>query len=591
MAQGTDLEVAAHRAVMVVLGGMVGLALWALGGQSDGETLSPAIYLALFSFAATFGSISLALAGPVSIPRALMGALFPAIGLAALVSVAGLRELVATDLLDDPVMLSVAAVLVLFFTPFLLVWLSDRTAGLAYARLFDAAWTMTVRYILAWGFVAVFWLVAFLSNALLGLVDVTVVDILLRTDWARFGISGAVLGLGLAVIYELRDTISPYPMLRLLRLLVPVMLVVVLVFLVAVPVRGLTHLFGELSAASILLGAAVAAITLISTALDRGDESAVRTAGIRAATRGLALLSPALGVLAVWAVVLRVQQYGWTPDRILAVTVALFLLIYGLGYAASVVKGRGWMARIRGVNVVMAIAVMAVCVAWMTPILNVDRLSVNSQISRFETGRSTLDQLALWQMEHGWGRAGQDGLQRLEAMTQRPDHDAIVARIVAVRGEINRYGFEQSLLRQMAPERAGELFSMMPVRPEDAGISVERLQSVPMYLLDSWLKGCTETLPDGRAGCVLVKGAFVPAVPVTDQAIVVFLDPNGSVRANYVLWRDGEVIVRGLFDPGSDTWPDLTASDIADLLDGAFDIRPSGANALFLNGATLAPLP
>lgn len=590
MAQGTDLEVAAHRVVMAALGGMIGLALWALGEQSDGTTLSPAMYLALFSFAAAYGSVSLALAGPVSVPRALIGAVFPAIGLAALASVAGLRELVATDVLDDPVMLSVAAVLVLFFTPFLLVWLHDRKSVLDYARLFDAAWTMAVRYLLAWGFVAVFWLVAFLSNALLGLVDVTFVDLLLRTDWARFGTSGAVLGLGLAVIYELRDRISPYLILRLLRLLVPVMLVVVLVFLVAVPVRGLTHLFGELSAAGILIGTAIAAITLISTALDREDDTAVRTAGIRAATRGLALLSPALGGLAVWAVALRVQQYGWTPDRILAVTVSLFLLVYGLGYAASVLAGRGWMVRIRGVNVVMALAVMAVCVAWMTPVLNVDRLSVNSQISRFETGRSTLDQLALWQMEHGWGRAGHEGLLRLQAMTQRPDHDLIVARIEAVRGETNPFQFEQSLLRQMAPERAGDLFSVMPVRPAWASVSVERLQSVPIYRLDAWLEGCMETLPDGRAACVLVNGAFVPSVPDTDQAIVVFMDPTGAVHANHVIWHDGEARVRDVFDPVADTWPVLTASDIADLQDGAFDIRPSGANVLILNDAALAPV-
>lgn len=591
MAITTDNQIALHRVVMFALGGLCGLALWALGEQWNNPALPAAAYLALFCFVATYASVALVLAGPVSVARALWGALIPATVLTCLISIAGLRLARSTEVLDDPVMLTVAALLVLFSTPFLLVWLQDRRFWRSYAHLFDAAWTMTVRYGVAWGFVAVFWLVVFLGNALLDLVDVTAIDVVLRTDWARFSLSGAILGLGLAVVYELRGTISPYLFLRLLRLLVPVVLTVVLVFLVAVPLRGLTHLFGEFSAASTLMGAAIAAITLISAALDKDDSAAVRTRGLRLATRGLALVLPLLGVLAVWAVVLRVHQYGWTPDRILAFAVSLFLLIYGLGYCGSVLARTGWMGRIRQVNTAMALTVLAVGMVWMTPVLDVYRLSTNSQIKRFDAGQLSLDQLALWQMAHDWGRAGQAGLTRLEAMTQRPDHAGLVERIGTVRAETNPYQFEQAILRQTAPDRAATLFETLPVRPSGQAVALQKLIDIPTYRVDGWLQGCDQTLEDGQAACVLILGGFMPSASPDDQAVVLYLGPNGQVRADYVHWHDGEVSVSVMFDAAAGSWPELTPEAISGALDGAFEVRPSGVAALFLNGAALVPVP
>ncbi len=366
MALSQEMQVARHRLVLASLGAVAALALWGLGDNWDDPGLPPPLYLALFTFVATFFSVALALAGPVSVPRALRGALLIGVPVTGLVCLAGLRHVVATDLLDQPEMLSVIVVLVFFSTPFLLVRLETPEQWRNYGALFDAAWTMTVRYFVGYVFVGVFWLVVFSSNALLELVGIDLIDRLLAADWAPFVLSGAVLGLGLAVVYELRRMISPFLILRLLRLLVPVVLAVLVVFLAAVPFRGLSGLFGELSAAATLMGTAIVAITLISTALDRDDTRAVSTRGIRVATRVLALLLPFLALLAVWAVVLRVRQYGWTPDRVLAATTAGFVLAYGVGYAGAVLRGQAWAARVRNVNVLVALAVIGLSALWLT---------------------------------------------------------------------------------------------------------------------------------------------------------------------------------------------------------------------------------
>ena len=590
MALTHEMQVARHRLVLFCLGGASALALWALAENWDDPALPPPLYLALFSFVATYSGVALALAGPVSVVRALRGALLIAVPVTALISLAGLRHVIATDLLDDPVMLSVITVLVTFSAPFLLVWLQAPTEWRSYAALFDAAWTMAVRYGVAWIFVGVFWLVIFLSNALFELVGVDVIDRLLEIDGAPFGLSGAMLGLGLAVVYELRDKISPFLILRLLRLLVPVVLVVLVVFLAAVPFRGLSDLFGEFSAAATLMGAAIVAISLISTALDRDDTRAVYTKGIRIATRVLALLLPLLALLAVWSVLLRVRQYGWTPDRVLATATALFVLAYALGYGGAVMLGKGWAARVRNVNVAMALTIIVTAALWLTPVLNPYRISANNQVARFLEGRIDLDQVPFWSLQQEWGKAGRAALLRLETTAAQTGKQELLDRIEAVRNAPSQYKFTRTIEERQTPGRVESLVGLMAVRPETTTLAPDAFAGVPFYRMNKWLDGCKQTLPDGRPGCVFIQGRFTRTPGNLTEGMILFLNDQGQVQANiFQRLENGETGVRDVYDPVSNRWASLPGDVIAQALDGGFNIRPSGINALHIGGAVLVP--
>lgn len=584
-----DMQVALRRAVQVGLGTAAGLALWALAESWQSPALPPAIYLALFVFLLVQSGTALVLAGPFHTRRALGGALALSLPVTALAVLAGIRYATPTGFLDDPVMLAVLTVLVVFAVPFLSVWMRARQDWLDYAALFRSAWTVVVRYLAGWAFVAAFWMVAYLSARLLGLVGIEAVERLLGLAPVRFGLTGAMLGMGLAVAYELRDTINPFLILRLLRLLLPLVLAVVAVFLGAVPFRGLTQLFGEFSAAGPLIATSMVAITLISTALDETDDKAVSTRGLRAATRALALLTPLLAGLAVWAVALRVRQYGWTPDRVLAGSVATVLLAYGLGYAIAALR-HGWTGRVRGVNVAMALVVISGAALWMTPLLDAFRISASSQVQRYVEGRAAPEDLPLWQMAHDWGRAGRDAVARLAALAD-DSGDGELARLTGlVRDNPDPFHYRQAAERLRLPEAAAELARLMPVRPETAAALLADFAALPTINRDQWLAGCRRNLPDGRPGCVMVTGPFLPARDSDGQAIVLYLDDAGGVRGNHVLRRrSGELSVRVIYDPVDDTWPTLPADAIARALDGAFRIAPAGTQALWLGDAVLVP--
>ncbi|MBV1896195.1 MAG: DUF4153 domain-containing protein [Rhodobacteraceae bacterium] len=583
-------QIAIHRLFLAIFGAGAGLALWLLTDNWDSAHFSPALYLAIFVFVLVYSLVVLALVGPLGFARALPGGLLLAVPVTILASMAGLRFVTATDLFDNGIMVTVILMLVLIATPFLSCWLTDRKSWLHYEVLFDTAWVIAVRYIVAWVFVGVFWLVLFLSDALLKLVDVRLLQLFVNDTWATVTLTGAVLGLAMAVVYELRAMISPYLILRLLRLMVPPVLAVLAIFLAAIPLRGLTGVFGGLSSGATLMAAAIVGISLVATALDRDDAVAVKTRGIRLATQGLAVLLPLLTALAVWSVVLRVQQYGWTPERVLAGLIAGFLLVYGVAYAAAVVMHTNWMARIRRINVVMAMAVIVVSALWMTPFLNAYRIAANSQLTLFEQGDISVSQLALWEMEHEWGRVGQAGIRSVEVMKNRPDHVEIAEKINAVRTETSRYRANRVVEKTIIPKQSETLVSLLPTRPESFSLGTDAFVDLQLDRVNQWLDGCQRTLPDGRAGCVLILGEFTPGAVPESEAMLLYTGQNNQGQAHFVALNEGKIFeVKQVFDPVSNTWARFPTDAIAKVLDGGFKVQPRQGSALHVGGQVLEP--
>ena len=575
----------AQRAALVAFGGVAGAALWALVDVWTHDLLGDRLFVAGFTALAVFCGVALALAGPLSLTRAAAAAAALALPLAGLMTWASLRFDAPTQFLDSGPAVGIAALIVLLATPFLALAAEEGRPVFDYARLFDTSWTITVRTAAAWVFVAAFWAVILISNALLELVGIDMIQALFRTDWLRFAVSGAVLGLGLAVAYELREFVSPQLILRLSRLLLPILLVVVAVFLAALPFRGLSNLFGDVSTAATLMGVALAGITLISTALDREDAAGIRTPGMKLAARGLALMLPVLTTLALWSVALRVGQYGWTPDRVLAAIAATVAAIYGVAYAVQALRGRGWRARIRQANVGMAVVALAAACLWLTPVLNPERISAQSQVARYLDGRSDLGQLPVWRMQSDWGVAGQRALDRLVAETGDPD---LAARVEAARTATSLVEFSAAIGQVEGASQHAALAQRMQVRPVGAiALTPEMFAGLPPYRVDALAEGC-ETL------CLWISGPFLPGVAAADQAVMLTGAPDNQVQVLHVVIENGRIgRLREMFDLAGGTWAAPSLSDVQALIGdpGALALRPSGIQGLSLGDALLVPAP
>lgn len=573
-----------QRAALVGFGALAATAIWALVDGWNHGAIGDRVFVAVFTALSVFAGVTLAVAGPLTLGRATAAAAVLAVPLSGLMTWASMRFADPDRFLDSGPGVLIAGLIALLATPFLALAAEDRRPVLDYARLFDAAWTITVRTAAAWAFLAAFWAVVLMSNALLELVGIDLIEILFQTDWLRFAVSGAVLGLGLAVAYELRDFVSPHLILRLLRLLLPILLVVVGIFLAALPLRGLSGLFGDFSTAATLMGVALGAITLISTALDREDAEGIRTPGMKFAARGLALMLPVLTTLAAWSVALRVAQYGWTPDRVLAATAAAVIAVYGLAYAVAALRGRGWRARIRQANVWMALVALGAACLWLTPVLNPERISADNQVARFLDGRSDLSQLPVWRLHSDWGVAGQSALDRVVAQSGDPQ---VAAHVAAARGAGSLSDFSAAIGESESADRRADVARRMLVRPEGAvTLDPELFSDLPAYRLEALSDGC-ETL------CLWISAAFLPGLAATDQAVILAAGPDDRVMALHVVIVAGRIArVREMYDLTDLAWGAPPLSALRALAeDTRAPVRPSGILGLQIGDTLLIPAP
>lgn len=577
------------RIALGAMGLLAGLATWLLVEVlPDLMADAPRRYLFFTSFAAAFFPACLALTGPLPLPRAPAAALMLAAPLAGLMTWASLRFDDTAAFLETGHPQAAFALLVLLPLPFLIAGLGSRRRWTDYGVLFTQSWMIVVRFAAAWLFVGLVWGVLFLSNALLELVGLHIIETLIEREEVPYLLSGLTLGVALAVVGELSDYVSPYLVLRLLRLLLPVVLLVVAVFLAALPFQGLSNLFGDFSAAAILLAIAIGAASLVSVALDTEEARRLPGGPICWVCRAMAMLLPALGALAGIALWQRIAQYGLSPDRIVGIAVTALVLGYGLAYAGAVLGGRGWAHRIRRANVLMALVAMLVTAALFTPLLNPQAIAARNQLLRYASGTAPAAELDLWSLAHDWGRPGQAALARLATLTDHPEAAEMDKRLAALASADSRYAFEFLGGPDDAAALKSDLAARLPVLPEGATLPDGLLDSLRLWEMQQISRACDHRTPKGNPGCIAVLADLSGTRPGPEVLIMAHNASGGALVRAY--FRDAEGPGYTMRSPdyleGGDFY--RTADSAIDALaDGAFALQPMQLRALEVDGRRL----
>lgn len=575
---------AVMRGRLALIGALAGVAVWALIEVLPDLVSNARLLLFVVAGGLAFFAVLLALLGPVRlVPAAIAAALMSMVATLLLVW-ASLRYEFTEDFMDTPLHVLAYAYMLAIAVPFVASGLTERGGWRRYALLFDTAWFIVVRYAAALLFVAVVWGVVMLSDALLGLVGITVIDWLLEVEPVPYVLSGFALGLGLAIVHELSEFVSPFLIIQLMRVLLPVLLAVLAVFILALPFRGLSGLFGGFSAAGVLSAVGLAAITLITTAIHRDADMAVEGRGMLAAVQALAVLAPVPAALAVYAVWVRIGQYGLTPDRVAAQLAAIVILIYALAFAAAVLMRSGWAARLRTVNRVMALGTIALAALWLTPALNAERMSVASQVDRARAEVAIAD-LALWEMAHEWGLAGRAGLAEVLEVTDRADHAALVAAVERAQTANSKWRYVRDTDRADIPTLDG-VVTILPAGTALPPGAFDGMRGQDRQLIHS---ACAMTLPDGGPACVVVLADYDP-LNDSRQAIGLFQSDIARVRAMALELRDGAfVITGGVKDAGGASVVQISPETLAAVAAGRYAITPVQRNALEVEGLRLVP--
>ena len=217
---------------------------------------------------------------------------------------------------------------------------ADRRFMATYPTHFDVAWKLALQLVLVAMFEIAFWLLLLLGAVLFNMIGLSFLRELIGHDWFIYPATALVVAGGFhltdmqpAIVRGMRNLV-----LVLFSWLLPLMTLLAAGFLCALPFTGLEPLWRTGHASGELLGATAVLVILINAMFQdgRGEHPAVlRYAGIIAAVA----LVP-LAELAGYALVLRVQQYGWTTDRVATAATVLVAGFYAIGYAVS--GGAAW---------------------------------------------------------------------------------------------------------------------------------------------------------------------------------------------------------------------------------------------------------
>lgn len=325
-------------------------------------------------------------------------------------------------------------------TAYLQNWRDGRR--LNYSGLFHHAWDN----FLTLGVTAVFtgagWLVLWLGAALFKVIGIEVLQELLKQSEFSYPATGLMVGLGVvagrAQPGAIRSALGVC--FALCRLLMPLLAVLAIAFAAALPFTGVAALWGTGHGAALLLTLTLALVSLSNAMVQDVTQDAVLTRQWRWLMGTALCLLPVFAGLAALALSLRVNQYGWTVDRLWAAIVTGFSFWYAGGYALAVVRRQTpWLASIAPVNIIAGLALVVILLATQSPLLNLRTLAVASQLNRIEANLVALESLDLDYLR--WD-LGQDGIAALRQLQQDPRvkaNDKLSALITQKLAQKNRW--------------------------------------------------------------------------------------------------------------------------------------------------------
>jgi hypothetical protein len=280
------------------------------------------------------------------------------------------------------------------------------------------AWTNLV----LWGAACAFTLISFLLSHLLAelfnLIGIGFLRDALRNSWFVGMILGAALGAGVGL---LRDRDKVLGLLQrvvttVLSVLAPVLATGLVLFVLALPFTGLQPLWDKTSATTpILLLAIAGAFFLANAVVGNSAEEEAKGRALRFSAMALGAVMAPLAVVAALSTWLRIDQYGFTPERLWALVFVLVVVAVSLAYLWALVRGRSdWGRQLRPTNVRLALGICVVALVLATPLINFGAISTRDQIARLQSGRIAPDKFDWAALRFDFGPSGVRALEALQ---------------------------------------------------------------------------------------------------------------------------------------------------------------------------------
>ncbi|QBX82259.1 DUF4153 domain-containing protein [Citrobacter tructae] len=308
--------------------------------------------------------------------------------------------------------------------PWIQYSLHARTDQARYPQFYNQLWLNVLTLLIVFVANGLFWMVLLLWSEMFKLVGITFFNTLFfETDWFGYVTFGLITAL--AVVLARTQSRLVTAVQKLLTLiatgLLPLVALLALMFMLTLPFTGLEAISQRVSAAGLMSTLTLLLLLLMVIVHEPQKHALPYPGALRYLINTSLLVAPVYMLIASWALWVRVNQYGWTPDRLHGALVIAVLLLWSLGYMASIMRRGRNPLEIQG-RVFLGISLLALglLILLTSPIIDVWRISVNSHMARYRSGQITPDQVSLYMLSHSGrpGRAALEVLQKDEAFNK-----------------------------------------------------------------------------------------------------------------------------------------------------------------------------
>jgi hypothetical protein len=456
---------------------------------------------------------------------------------------------------------------------FLQTWVERGDRRFPYEDLFRFAWSNILIAAVSAAFLGVFWLVLWLWGALFDLIGIKFFSDLFGKSLFAWLFSGGVFGLGIAIS---RENGRLVPVLRrvvlmLFQVLAPVLAAASLMFLAMLPVTGLQALWDTKSATLVLVSLLFALSLFVNAVVQDGDRPMPFGRWMNWLMMATLLAMPVFAAIAIYAVRLRINQYGLTPERFVGQLIVIVAALHALAYAAGVIwKRREWPGFVTRVNPWIAALVVTLALLMLTPAADPYGWSARAQVARLLDGKVAAEKFDFGYVKFELGKPGSAAFERLKSAKGHPQQ-ALIDKEVAETDKAKSYWETR---RNPAMARADELAALrgrLQVRPVGSEIPEDLLTALNNQR--GWaVKDCI----GDKDEC----GVFVTDLDEDGQPEYLFLS-KGYALSGALMRKDGENwALRDTamtLHPGEDTkegvWAAFLAGDIELVQPEYYDIR------------------
>lgn len=369
-----------------------------------------------------------------------------------------------------------ALFLLVIAVPFFMAYIEKGYPNADYRLLHQYAWDRPFLFGGAWLFVGILWAILGIWMALFNAIGIPVFDDVFSNAFFVAGSIGGGYALGVTILMRQERIIGAMRHLAetLFAVLAPVLTALVVVFLLVLPATGIAVVWDIGHTSGYIAAIVMLAITMINAIIRDGGQGASNSGLMRLCARVLALTLPVMAFIALMAIQMRISQYGLTPRRIDGAILMTVAMLYACTYAwtAASLWAQDWEAGLRRVNVTNALIVFALCALMLTPIVDLERISVWQQKRALLSGRISPDDFDFGALKFKLGPAGLEALEDIrKAAPGHKESAKLLEALKEVDAAKSHYDWDGRFRPGKQPVvRTSDLASAIDVFPKGAAV-------------------------------------------------------------------------------------------------------------------------